>query len=146
MKRRTFVKASCISCASLSFLSMLLESCTPVKYVTGEIKRDGIFIDIKDFLTKENSYRSYVIVRNKILQYPICVYRTDNNTYNALYLKCSHQGAELQVSDNQLTCPAHGSEFDKLGHVTKGPAAQNLREFPVQIENEQLFIDLKKKG
>lgn len=146
MKRRTFVKASCISCASLSFLNMLLESCTPVKYVTGEIKRDGIFIDIKDFLTKENSYRSYVIVRNKILQYPICVYRTDNNTYNALYLKCSHQGAELQVSDNQLTCPAHGSEFDKLGLVTKGPAAQNLREFPVQIENEQLFIDLKKKG
>ncbi len=146
MKRRTFVKASCISCTSLSLMGLLLESCTPVKYVTGEIKSDGIFIDTKDFLTKENSYRSYIVVRNKILQYPICVYRTDNNTYNALYLKCSHQGAELQVSDNQLTCPAHGSEFDKLGHVTKGPAAQSLREFPVVIENEQLFIDLKKKG
>lgn len=146
MKRRTFVKASCISCASISFLSTLLESCTSVKYVSGELSDNGIFIETSDFLTKENLYRSYVIVRNRDLKYPICVYRIDNSTYNALYLQCSHQGAELQVSDNQLSCPAHGSEFNKLGHVTKGPAAKNLREFPVQIKNEKLFIDLKKKG
>lgn len=146
MKRRTFVKASCISCTSISFLSTLLESCTSVKYVPGELSDNGIFIDTNDFLTKENSIRSYVIVRNKVLKYPICVYRTENNSYTALLLRCSHQGAELQVSDNQLTCPAHGSEFDTHGHVTKGPAAQILREFPVQIDNEKLFIDLKKKG
>src|SRR4051794_33107917 len=110
MDRRAFIKTGCMACASLSVLSMALQSCSPVKYVNGRFSDSGIHVDLKDFESK-NGFRSYVIVRNDDLQYPICVYRIDETTYSALWMQCTHQGAELQVSGDQLTCPAHGSEF-----------------------------------
>ena len=85
-------------------------------------------------------------MRNESLQYPLCVYRLDDDSYSAVLMQCTHQGAELQVAGDQLTCPAQGSEFDNTGMVTQGPAAMNLRSFPVSIENEQLFIDLRKRS
>jgi len=59
-------------------------------------------------------------------------------------MQCSHQGAELQASGDFLQCPAHGSEFDKKGVVTNGPANNNLRTFPVRANANELFIDLRK--
>jgi Rieske Fe-S protein len=58
-------------------------------------------------------------------------------------MRCSHQGAELQVFGDKLQCPAHGSEFDNKGGVQSGPADIKLRTFAVVIENNQLKISLK---
>lgn len=91
------------------------------------------------------TYRSYIIVRNEALQYPICVYRFGDNEYSALWMQCSHQGTELQASGDFLQCTAHGSEFSNKGRVTSGPADKDLRSFPVTVNNNQLFIDLRKK-
>ena len=38
------------------------------------------------------------IVNNPQLKYPICVYRLGDGNYSALLMKCTHQGAELQVT------------------------------------------------
>jgi nitrite reductase/ring-hydroxylating ferredoxin subunit len=123
----------------------VIQSCASVKYVTGEFNDTGIAIGLKEFDARKG-HRSYVIVRHDDLQYPICVYRINETQYSALLMQCTHQGAELQVSGDQLTCPAHGSEFDKIGRATSPPATASLRSFPVTIKNDQLFIDLRKQS
>lgn len=144
MNRRRFIKTGCLACTSLGFLSTVIQSCASVKYTSGTLNENGILIDLKEYSAK-NGLRSYVIVRHDNLQFPICVYRLDENNYSALLMRCTHQSAELQVAGDQLTCPAHGSEFDKTGRVTQNPASENLRRFPVTVLGEQLFIDLRKQ-
>ncbi len=144
MNRKDFITKTCLACSSITLLSSFIESCTTVRYASGALNENGILLDLTEFHAKKDGKRKYVIVRNKELQFPVCVYRTDDNNYTAVLMQCTHQGAELQVSGDQLTCPAHGSEFDQSGKVTQGPAAQDLRSFPVSVSGGQLFIDLRK--
>ncbi len=126
-------------------MSTLMQSCKSVKYVSGNMEANGISVDLNDFATKSGQ-RPYLIVQHPDLQYPICVYNTGSNNYSALLMRCTHQGAELQVSGDQLTCPAHGSTFDQHGKVMQAPATEDLRTFPVSVTNNSLFIDLRKKA
>src|SRR5437868_6922937 len=144
MDRKTFIQAGCLACISTGFLSMILQSCDAVKYTSGTMNKDGLLVDIKEFETR-NGHLSYIIVKHESLQYPVCVYRIDETHYNALLMKCTHQGTELQAAGERLICTAHGSEFDKFGKVMQSPAAEDLRTFPVSIVNNQIFIDLRKR-
>ncbi len=134
-----------MACAGILLGASLLESCAGVKYAKGTLNDNGMLLDPKEFDNSKGSHR-YVVVRHDDLLFPICVYHIAENEYSALLMKCSHQGAELQVSGDQLTCPAHGSEFDKWGKVTQSPASAPLRTFPVSMVNGQLFIDLRKQS
>jgi len=130
-------------------MSSLFTSCVSTHYISGTLGKDGITINKNDFKLgqKDNAaYRSFIIVRNDSLQYPICVYRFGDDQYSALWMKCTHQGAELNASGDFLQCPAHGSEFNNTGKVKSGPADKDLRIFPVVISNNELFIDLRKRS
>ncbi len=128
-----------------SSVAALLSSCAAIKFANGKLVKDGIIIDAKDFALKEkNKHRLYIVVRNEELSFPICVYRFSDTDYSAVWMQCAHQGAELNVAGDYLQCPAHGSEYDNRGKVTNGPADRDLRTFPVTINNNQLFIDLRK--
>ena len=148
MKRRDFLISSCSACLSVSALSGALSSCRSTKYIPGKLNNDGIMIETDEFKTTRNgttSYYPYIVVRNEDLKFPICVYRFNAQEYSALWMQCTHQGAEVQVAGSSLQCPAHGSEYDNKGHVTSGPATRGLRAFPVSVVNNQIFIDLRKK-
>jgi len=95
------------------------------------------------FQLHKDSFRKYVVVQHEKLKYPVCVYRFSETAYTALLMRCTHQGAELQVFGARLQCPAHGSEFNNKGVVQTGPADTNLRTFPVTLFNNQLLISLK---
>lgn len=149
MQRREFIKNTCTACLSLTVLSTLVSSCVATKYISGELGKDGLTISKDEFKVKQKggtAYSSFIIVRNDALQFPICIYRLNKNDYSALWMKCTHQGAELQASGDVLQCPAHGSEFNNKGQVTNGPANANLRTFPVTVTNNELFIDLRKQS
>ena len=146
MDRRKFIKNSCAACLSATALAGMLSSCQATRYISGALGKDGLSIDANEFISKQKGklvYRSFIIVRNEALQYPLCVYRFSENEYAALWMRCTHQGTELQASGDRLQCPAHGSEFDNKGTVKTGPAEKSLRTFPVTFTNNQLFIDLK---
>jgi Rieske Fe-S protein len=146
MDRREFIKNSCTACLSATVITGMLSSCTATKYISGTLGKDGLFVDPGEFQTKQNGktvYRSFIIVRNDALQYPVCVYRFNDNEYSALWMRCTHQGTELQASGDRLQCTAHGSEFDNKGAVKNGPADKSLRSFPVTVSNNQIFIDLR---
>jgi len=149
MNRRDFIKNSCTACLSVTVLSSIVSSCTTTKYISGTLVKDGLTLSKDDFKIKQKggtSYSSFIIVRNDALQFPICVYRFNDEKYSAIWMKCAHQGAELQASGDVLQCPAHGSEFNNRGQVTNGPASTNLRTFPVIVNNNELFIDLRKQS
>ena len=146
MDRREFIKNSCTACLSATVIGTAITSCTATRYISGTLGKDGLFVDTNEFVTKQNGktvYRSFVIVRNDALQYPVCVYRLNDNEYSALWMRCTHQGTELQASGDRLQCTAHGSEFDNKGSVKTGPADRSLRNFPVTVSNSQLFIDMR---
>ena len=127
-------------------IGLLFQSCAGSKIVNGQISGENILVPVVDFevLKKgEKKYRNYVVVENERLQYPICVFRLSEVEYSALYMQCSHQGAELTVYGDRLHCSAHGSEFDKKGMATIGPAEKRLKTFSVTIENQTLKISLK---
>lgn len=128
-------------------MASLLESCAVSKTIPGNIIQDYITLPFNAFETKNNkksSLKKYVVIQNDALQYPICVFRFSDTDYSALWMQCTHQGAELQAFGDKLQCPAHGSEFDNRGNVQNGPAETHLRTLPVTIDNNQIKISLAK--
>ena len=149
MNRKAFIVNACTLCLSAAAVSSLLPSCTSTRYVSGNLGKDGLMVSRDEFKINQKgntAYRSFIIVRNDALQFPICVYRFSDEEYSALWMRCTHQGAELQASGDVLQCPAHGSEFNNRGEVRNGPADNALRTFPVTITNNDLFIDLRKQA
>ena len=121
MNRREFVQHACIACASGTLLTSLLASCSPAHYVAGTWQPEGLTVARASF-TSQDGVRRFVVVHDDKLEYPIYVFQHDDTRYTALWMQCTHQGAELQASGDQLHCPSHGSEFDNTVRVTHGPA------------------------
>ncbi len=146
MDRREFIQTSCTACLSVTSVAAVLSSCSSTKYAAGKMITDGLLINTSEFKASGGGakYRSFIIVRNDALQYPLCVYRFSDTEYTALWMRCTHQGTELQAAGDYLQCPAHGSEFNNKGKITNGPADRDLRSFPVTVNNTELFIDLRK--
>lgn len=148
MKRRDFLKTSCTACIPASLMLSLLGSCKPAQIINGRINPNGLLVDLDDFRIKGSqniiAYYPYIVVRNEKLKFPICIYRRSDKDFSAIWMQCAHQGAELQVAGAYLHCPAHGSEYNNKGEVTNGPADKDLKTFPVIINKNELFIDLRK--
>lgn len=146
MNRKKFLLACGSACFSSMVLSSILQSCGTAKIIHATLDGSDLVIPLTDFEISNNqtkTFKKYVVAQNASLQYPICVFRKDESTYTAISMKCSHQGAELQVFGDKLHCPAHGSEFDNHGLVQNGPAAENLRKFETHIGKQELRISLK---
>jgi len=145
MNRKEFLVKSCTACIGVTALSTIVSSCAATQFANGKLTKDGILIDVNEFALKDkDKYRLYIVIRNEELLFPICVYRFSDTDYTAIWMQCAHQGAELNVAGDYLQCPAHGSEYSNRGKVTNGPADRDLRTFPVTLNNNQIFIDLRK--
>jgi Rieske Fe-S protein len=141
--RREFISKSCLACAGASLLS--LSGCAS-HYISGTVESNGISILKSEFSqTKKGtaSYRTFLLVQHEQLEFPIYLYRFSETEYSALWMECTHQGAELQASGDFLHCPSHGSEFNNRGTVSNGPAEKNLRSFPINISGDKILIDLR---
>jgi Rieske Fe-S protein len=149
MDRKDFLVKACTACLSMTAVASVLSSCSVTHFITGNATNDGLIISKDDFSFTQKgapAFRSFIIVRNDILQYPIYVYRFSDQEYSALWMRCTHQGTELQASGDSLQCPAHGSAFNNKGLATNGPANNSLRIFPLQLTNKEIFIDLRKQS
>ena len=62
----------------------------------------------------------------------------DDTGFYALSLICTHLGCTVTVTDDSLSCPCHGSRFDRQGKVEKGPANDPLRRLEL-VENNGLI-------
>jgi Rieske Fe-S protein len=145
MERREFLQSCGFVCLGGIAFATVIQSCASVKRINGTIDQSHLVVDLSEFRYEKKGrteFHKYVIVQNDSLKYPICVYRFSETDFTALYMQCTHQGAELQVFGDKIQCPAHGSEFSNRGLVESGPATTKLRSFPVQILSNQLHISL----
>ena len=62
----------------------------------------------------------------------LAVMRDDTGFY-ALSLVCTHLGCTVVVTEDALSCPCHGSRFDRQGKVLKGPADRSLLRMNVEL-------------
>lgn len=145
INRREFVSRACMACLGGGLISTLLSSCQATHYVRGVLEQNGIVISKSEFTYYKKDQplsRSFIVIEHDQLEYPIYLYRLSENEYSALWMKCTHQGSELQASGDHLYCSSHGSEFDRRGTVITGPAEQNLRSFPVAVHDDKILIRL----
>ena len=146
MERNEFIKQCGFVCLGAIGISTITQSCSAVRQLNATIVADKLVVPLSAFSLKiksENqSYRRYIIVRNEQLNYPMVVYRENENDFTVLLLRCSHQYNELNVNGELLTCPAHGSEFDTKGNVVNGPANEKLRSFTSTKDDKNLYIQL----
>ncbi|MBX2914531.1 MAG: Rieske 2Fe-2S domain-containing protein [Cyclobacteriaceae bacterium] len=146
MKRRAFIRQTCITCVSGGLVPFLISGCQATHYASGVLDATGISVSKSEFTYQKKEQirtRQYIIAQNDKLEFPIYVYRFSDTEYSALWMKCTHQGAELQASGDALQCPSHGSEFTNKGAVSNGPAEKNLRSFPVIVQTDTITIDLR---
>lgn len=73
-------------------------------------------------------------------QYPLLVVKQPKQAYEAILMRCTHRGYQLTAGKNGLHCNLHGSSFNLKGKVTHGPAAKPLKQFPIKVEKNQLYI------
>ncbi|MGQ0829051.1 MAG: Rieske (2Fe-2S) protein [Bacteroidota bacterium] len=145
MNRKEFLKTCSYTCLGLVGFSALMESCTGVKHINAAAENNQLkvarseFIEVKKDKTKT---RRHIIVRSSSLNFPVVLYRFSDTDYSALLLQCSHQGMELNVNGDLLTCSAHGSEFTNKGAVTQGPADQSLKKYKVTNDSHNIYIHL----
>lgn len=146
MERKDFILTCGLACMGVLATGTLLSSCASLKRVDGLIIDDYIGLKASEFTqVKKNktTFHDYVIVQNDALRFPICVYRIEEDKYSALVMQCTHQGQELTVYGDKLHCSSHGSEFDKLGNVTNGPASDQLKTLPITEVEGMLRISIK---
>jgi len=74
---------------------------------------------------------------------PVAVFNRGGALF-AIDAVCTHMGGPLEhgkVSDHQVECPLHGSEFDLVtGQVRAGPARTPVRAYRVRFESGALIL------
>jgi cytochrome b6-f complex iron-sulfur subunit len=114
--RRRFITTLAVACASLGLLW---------RYLTPPVAR-----------------RRQVLARVPAADVPVegaLVFRQervalmrDRDAVYALNLVCTHLGCTVAVTSTGLSCPCHGSRFDRQGKVLTGPADRPLARLRVE--------------
>ena len=143
MDRKQFL----FSCSG-GLAAVCMQGCAKAYYATSTTSGKQLKVAFSEFSTTDKSgnivFRSFVLVREERLNFPVVIYRVDEKTYKALYTECTHRGCELNAAPNGLQCPCHGSEFSKDGKVLSPPAESDLITFPVSIEKDFITIEIPK--
>lgn len=77
---------------------------------------------------------------------PVVILNVDGSYY-AIADVCTHDDGPLgdgEVEDHQIICPRHGARFDiRNGEVLTLPAVQDVRSYPVRVNNGMVEIGVE---
>jgi Rieske Fe-S protein len=140
MQRREFIKTGCKACLLVSAIAGVSElaSCGAAFRVY-KTSLDGNQVNVPLELFSKNTFQ---IVSPSKYGYEIAVQKNPDNSFRALLLRCTHQSNQLTPTGKGYLCTFHGSKFDKMGNVSKGPAEQPLKVLPTTTVGNQLIIYL----
>ena len=139
-ERRRFV-----SVAAAAVCAALAGGCATVAAVPVAVSRGRVRLDLSTHLALQNP-GGYLKVLPEGRDVPIYVLR-DGGGWSALSPVCTHLGCVVEVEGAALVCPCHGSTYDRMGRVLRGPAERALERFPVDEESQgRLVIELEPGG
>lgn len=142
MERRKFIRTCCGVALGVPFVGVL-NSCTSIYYASATSDSNKIIVKKTEFtfFKKEvTKTRDYVFVKQSDKDFPICLYKKDEETYLASLMCCTHQGCETALQGDRFVCPCHGAEFSNTGKVLQGPADRDLKSFKTTTDNENIYI------
>jgi len=145
MNRKEFIKKSAVCCAGVMAGTFIFSGCSASKIVSLPIENNSIVVPFTLFeIQKEDKvkFRRNIIINNPQLDYPVVVYRYNENDFRAIKLKCTHQGTELNVNGDMISCSGHGSEFNNKGEVIEGPAKSSLQNYAINKRQDLLIISI----
>lgn len=145
MNRKNFIISCTRACAGIILGSSLLEACAGNYYATVKTENNVVAIKKTEFVFLKDGVekvRKYVLVRNEKLNFPIAVFKLNENTYSALLMECTHKSCELNPHGDYLICPCHGSEFNNVGKVQNPPAETDLKNFKITHDDETIYVHL----
>lgn len=143
MERRKFIQSCCYSAVGLPIAVSVLQSCGAIYYASTSYDANRLVVSKSNFIEiKKNKKvnRVFVLIKTEGPQFPICLYKIEEDNYIASLLKCTHRGCELNVGGGIFSCPCHGSEFAITGKVLEGPANEDLTTFRTVTDNENIYI------
>lgn len=73
---------------------------------------------------------------------PVYLLVLDGGGFAAVSSICTHRGCTVDLGGPGLSCPCHGSEYDREGRVMKGPASRALARYPVRVSGDELVIEV----
>lgn len=83
------------------------------------------------------------VVRGEV---PVAVFNLGGRFY-AIENNCTHEDAELsdgEIVGEEIVCPLHGARFSIIsGLVTSPPAYEDLRTFPVRVQNGRIQVEIE---
>lgn len=119
------VAASCIN------VDKLLAAADTYEVASGGSPKTFSLSDFPDLGSKGG----YAMVTSKVI-----VINKGGGKYAALDMTCTHKKQQVEFDGTKFTCPGHGSEFDKSGKVTEGPATKNLKTYKVDYNADDNSI------
>ena len=145
MNRLKFIKNCCYTALGVPLASTVLQSCESIYYASSSKKANKLIIAKSEFWKEKNgkkSNRSFVLVKPETSNFPICIQKIDNESYVASLMRCTHRNCELNVGGGIYSCPCHGSEFSITGKVLEGPAEENLKNYIIELDENNLYVIL----
>jgi Rieske Fe-S protein len=140
MDRRKFVKQSCSLCLAVGAGMVAvgsISSCATLPVYKASIADNKIAVPVNLFAQSD-----FQLLQPKSLYYNIGLRKETDGTYTALLLRCTHADNQLTPTGNGYKCNLHGSNFDKEGKVTIGPAEHSLKKYRTEIVSDQIIIHL----
>lgn len=144
MERRFFIRMCGMGTAAAITGGFVLPGCAGIPHIQATAVNGVVRLDPSVFTVEgKGTFRRSVIVEAPGMRAPIVVFRNGDREHVALQLLCTHKQAELNVTGDQLSCPAHGSTFSGTGAVLEGPATDPLPNFPITYEGDDLLIAIR---
>lgn len=78
---------------------------------------------------------------NAIDDQGLLVFRAAQGVVKAYSRTCTHRGCTIGAFQSGIsTCPCHGSQFNTLGNVARGPASSSLKKYTASISGNVITI------
>lgn len=142
MERKKFIRMVALGAPAMA---LGLQGCGTAYFAQYTFADRRFIIPRAEFTDRKRGVpvpRKFILIIHEGLPFPVCIYDRGEKGYTALYLRCTHRGCEVKPRDGYLVCPCHGSEFSNTGEVTHPPAEQNLQQFEVFTDDENIYVKL----
>jgi cytochrome b6-f complex iron-sulfur subunit len=134
LSRRNFLGIAWVGSLTLVFAQAVFVMLKFIKPVSAEGYGGLVFAGkLEDFAV--NSV-------NRISSGRFYISRTSDG-FIALWQKCPHLGCAIPWDEKEgvFHCPCHGSTFNRVGEVLGGPAARAMDFFPVEVNEDGIWVD-----
>ena len=85
------------------------------------------------------------IIRFDLENRTFCIYKLEDGFYATDGI-CTHEDVHLEdglVMDDEIECPMHQGIFNiKSGKALSPPACEDLKTYPVKVENNKIYIQI----